>query len=71
MIQYNLSKHMARHGLTNANQLKDFAGLTVPTAYSVLSGAPLQRIETATLERLATAFKVKPWALLEWTPDEP
>jgi transcriptional regulator with XRE-family HTH domain len=69
MIQYNLTKHMERRGLTNANQLREFAGLTVPTAYSVLSGAPLQRIEVATLERLAAAFGVKPWTLLEWTPD--
>lgn len=70
MIQYNLDKHMARHGLTNANQLREFAKLNVATAYSVLSGAPLQRIEVATLEALAKAFGVKPWTLLEWVPDD-
>ncbi len=60
---------MAKHGLTNANQLREFAKLTVPTAYNVLSGAPLQRIEVATLEALARAFKCKPWTLLEYTED--
>lgn len=73
MIQWNLpalARHMERHGLTNANQLREFAGLTVPTAYKILGGGALQRIEVATLESLAKAFRVKPWALLEYIPDE-
>lgn len=69
MIQYNLTEHMRTHGLANANQLHDFAKLTVATAYNVLSGARLQRIEADTLEKLAKAFGCHPGDLLEYTPD--
>lgn len=67
MIAWNLEfieKQMAKHGLANGNQLREFTGLTIPTTYNVLSGAPLQRIEVATLETLAKAFKCSPWRLL-------
>lgn len=60
---------MERRGLANAYQLAAFAGLTKPAAARVLAGEPLERIEVATLERLSRAFRVKPWALLEYTPD--
>lgn len=60
---------MTEHGLENANQLHAFAGLTVPTAYNVLNSARLERIETATLERLAVAFNCPPWDLLTYIPD--
>lgn len=60
---------MKKRGWTNANQLADGAGLTKPAAYRVVAGEPLERIEVATLEALARAFKVKPWALLEWTEE--
>lgn len=69
MIQYNLTEHMRRHGLTNANQLRHFAKLTTATAYNVLSGARLQRIEAETLEALAKAFDCHPGDLLEYTPE--
>lgn len=59
---------MKPHGLTNANQLHAFTGLTVPTAYNVLRDPPptLDRVETATLETLAKAFDVEPWVLLSY-----
>jgi len=69
MICWNLTRHMERRGLANAYQLAAFAGLTKPTASRLVSGAPLERIDVATLEALALAFKVKPWALLQYTPD--
>ena len=70
MITWNLpviQRHMQKRKLANANQLCEFTGLTVPTAYNVLKGAPLQRIEVATLETLARKFDVKPFTLLEWS----
>lgn len=69
MITWNLEfirDRMAKKGLANANQLCEFTGLTVPTAYNVLRGEPLQRIEIATLETLAAAFKCSPWSLLDY-----
>jgi DNA-binding Xre family transcriptional regulator len=69
MIRWNLDRHMAKRGLTNAYQLAAFAGLTKPTAARVLAAEPLERIDVATLHALATAFRVKPWALLEYVPD--
>lgn len=69
MIYWDLDRHMARRGLANAYQLAAFAGLTKPTASRVLTGARLERIDTATLEALAVAFRVKPWSLLRYEPD--
>lgn len=69
MIVWNLAPLMKRRGLANAYQLAAFAGLTKPTAARVLAGAPLERIDVATLEALARAFRVQPWRLLVYTPD--
>lgn len=69
MIRYDLSRQMKRRGWTNANQLAKGAGIPAPLAYRVLSGEPLERIEVATLETLARVFGVKPWTLLEHTPE--
>lgn len=69
MIRWNLDRHMARRGLTNAYQLAAFAGLTKPLASRLLAGAPIERLDVATLETLAVAFRVKPWTLLEYVPD--
>ena len=69
MIRWNLDRHMARRGLTNAYQLAAFAGLTKPTAARVLAGEPLERIDVATLDALTRAFRVRPWALLDYRPD--
>lgn len=59
---------MERKGLANAYQLAAFAGLTKPTAARVLAGGPIDRIEVATLEALAVAFRVAPWSLLVYEP---
>jgi transcriptional regulator with XRE-family HTH domain len=64
MIRWDLDRHMTKRGLANAYQLAAFAGLTKPTAARVMAGAPLGRIEVATLEALAKAFRVRPWSLL-------
>lgn len=69
MIRYAIQKHMTRKGWTTAYQLAHGAGITQPAAHRVMASEPLQRIEVATLEALAKAFRVKPWALLEHVPD--
>ncbi|MGH9887097.1 MAG: helix-turn-helix domain-containing protein [bacterium] len=72
MIRWNVDvirAHMERHGWENANQLAIGARLTAPVAARVLAGGPLERIEVATLEHLAEAFRVKPWTLLEYAKD--
>lgn len=70
MIRWNVKPFMEKRGWTNASQLATEAGITAPVAYRVLAGEPLERIDVATLERLAAAFRVKPWQLLEHTPDK-
>lgn len=60
---------MARKGWTTAYQLARESGISQPAAARVLAGAPLERIDVATLESLARAFRVRPWALLEHVPD--
>lgn len=69
MIRFNLKPFLDREGITNANQLAKFARLGYPTARRLMleDRQPLDRIETVTLEALAAAFKVKPFALLEYT----
>lgn len=68
MPRYDLARYMQRKKLTNANQLADYAHITVPKAYRVLSGASLEKIDVATLRALAKAFGVAttPWKLLDW-----
>jgi hypothetical protein len=68
MIRWNvvlIRECMSERGWTNANQLAVGAKLTAPVAARVLAGAPLERIEVATLERLALAFGREPWDLLD------
>lgn len=69
MIRYDLKRHMKRRGWSGAYQLAEAAKIPVPLAYRVLSGEPLKRLDVATLETLAVAFRVKPWTLLEYVPD--
>jgi hypothetical protein len=69
MVRWNvrvIQKHMAKRGWTNANQLAVGAKLTAPVAARVLAGAPLERIEVATLEKLARAFHHAPWEFLTY-----
>lgn len=60
-------------GWTNANQLARAAGLSYPVArrfFIAEDRAPLERIDVQLLESLASAFGVKPWALLEHVPEK-
>lgn len=70
MIRYDLKRLMKRHGWENANQLAKGADIPPPLAYRLLSGDRLDRIEVATLEKLARVFRVKPWTLLEYVADD-
>lgn len=69
MIRWNLARHMERRGIENAYQLAAFAGLSKPTASRLVEGVALERIDVATLEALARAFRVRPWTLLEYVAD--
>lgn len=68
MIRWNVAKHMAKRGWTTAYQLAKETGISQPTAATVMAGARLDRIDVAALEKLAKAFRVKPWALLDYEP---
>lgn len=69
MIRWNVAKYMNRKGWTTAYQLAKGAGISQPAAANVLAGHPLERIDVAALEKMAHAFRVKPWVLLEWSND--
>lgn len=66
MIRWNVGPIAKRHHVPNAHQLAAKAGLTLPVAYRVWAGEDLKRIDVETLERLAKAFDVKPWTLLDY-----
>ena len=67
MIRWNVHAIAKTHRIPNANQLAVKAGLTLPVAYRVWAGEPMDRIEIATLEKLTEAFGLKsPWRLLEY-----
>lgn len=68
MICWNVTKQMKERGWSNASQLAVGAGMTKPAAYRVVASEPLERIDVATLEKLAHVFKCSPWALLEYKP---
>lgn len=68
-IRWNVKERAEAKGWENAQQFSVGAGLTYPTAARVLAGDPLERIEVATLEKLARVFGLKsPWALLDYEP---
>jgi DNA-binding Xre family transcriptional regulator len=69
MIRWNVTKHMRRKGWALAYDLYRHVGIPKPTARRVVDGAELTKIDVATLEALARAFRVKPWALLEYVED--
>ncbi len=66
-IYWNVRERAKAKGWANAHQFAIGAGISYPIAWRILtSDAPIERIETATLERLAKAFGLKtPWSLLE------
>lgn len=53
-----IARLMEREGLANANHLHAFAGLTIATAYNVVSGGALERIHIPTWRALVQAFGV-------------
>lgn len=67
MIRWNVAKAAKDRGWENANQLARGAGLSYPVAARLLAGEPLERIDVATLELLASVFSCEPWALLTWS----
>jgi hypothetical protein len=72
MIRWDLATHLAAHRILNANQLALLARITYPVASRVLKaateGTAIERIDVATLEALASAFRVKPLTLLRHSP---
>lgn len=70
MIYWKVEPHMDRCGIGTAYALAKRAEISQPGAHRVLSGAPVERIDTAMLLALAKAFGVKnPLTLLESRPD--
>ena len=69
MIRWHLEPHMHRKGYETAYRLAAETGISRPAALRALSGSPLERIDVGLLETLARHFRVRPWALLEHTPD--
>lgn len=70
MIYWNVADHMARKGWTTAYRLAAEAGISQPGAHRILSGHPVERIDTAVLLALAHAFGVRnPLTLLEFRDD--
>ena len=69
-IRWDVKDRAKQRGWENAQQFSLGAGITYPVAARVLEGKPLERIEVATLEKLAKVFGVKPWSLLDYDPKE-
>jgi hypothetical protein len=71
-IRWKVRARATAKGWTNPYQLAKGAGITQPLAARILSSEPIERIDVATLETLARAFRLKsPWSLLEYRPGEP
>lgn len=74
MIQWNLAeiaRLMAKRGIRNRKHLSEVVDISMPTAYAVMQGGVMQRIDVPTLEALTRALRpASPWALLEYIPDE-
>lgn len=68
MIFWRIESHMLAKGWSTAYQLSKRANISRPGALRVLSGHPVERVDTATLEALAKAFDVEhdPLSLLEY-----
>lgn len=72
-IRWKLETALRRAGIENAHQLAERAGIGYPAAVRIYahldSGDALGRFDMRTLNTLARTFGVKPWTLLEYTPD--
>jgi hypothetical protein len=70
-IRWNVKARAEGKGWANAHQFSVGAGLSYPLAARILEGDPLERIDVATLEKLARVFGLKtPWPLLDYDPKE-
>lgn len=70
MIRWRIPELLKERGWT-AYRLAQETGLTVPAAYRLAKGEPVQRIDAATLETLCETFGVQPGDLLEWERNSP
>ena len=68
MIRWRIAKMLDERGWS-PYKLAQETGLTMPAAYRLAKGEPVQRIDAATLDTLCRAFDVQPGELLEWVPD--
>jgi DNA-binding Xre family transcriptional regulator len=68
-IRWKLDAAMARKGWT-AYRLAKETGLTASAIYKLQKKGDIRYIDVATLEKLASALGVKPFALLEITHPE-
>ena len=69
MIRWNIRNRAAKLGWKNAHELSIHVGLSYPVARRVWAEEAPARLDVATLEALAVAFKVKtPWELLTYEP---
>lgn len=67
MIYWNVAQHMARKGWITAYRLASEAGISQPGAHRILSGHPVERVDTAVLLAVARALGVRnPLTLLEF-----
>lgn len=70
-IRWNVKARAEGKGWTNPHQFALGAGLSYPLAARILEGEPLERIDVATLEKLARVFSLKtPWPLLDYEPKD-
>lgn len=67
MIRWRIPELLHKRGWT-AYRLASESGLTVPAAYRLAKGDPVQRIDTITLEKLCELFCVEPGELIERVP---
>lgn len=71
MIRWNIRNRAAKLGWKNAHALSMHAGLSYPVARRVWAEEAPARLDVATLEALARAFRVKtPWELLTYAPEK-
>ena len=65
-IRWKLQPWLDRRGIENPNQLAERAGLTLPVAYRLFEERDVERLDVATLDKLAVFFRCAPWRLLEY-----
>lgn len=70
-IRWDVKTRANAKGWENAHQFALGAGISYPLAARIFEGEPLERIDVATLEKLAKVFGLRnPWPLLDYDPKE-